>query len=81
MSMGAMLLLLISSFGFLVSSGVVGKETLRVGILISQGDDSQDGRIDHSGYLPTLYYALETVNRDPSLQYRFAVLLKNSEVS
>ena len=68
-----------SSVRFL-TTGIAGKETVRLGVLISTGD-SQDGRIDNSGYLSTLNYALQTVNDDSSLQYGFTIALNNSKVS
>jgi len=44
------------------------KETLRLGVLVSQ-----DGTFDNSGFLPALDLALETIENDSSLQYRFEV--------
>jgi len=64
----------------IVKYGVFGKETLRLGVLISRGDPG-DGRIDYSGHLTTLLYALQTVNDDSSLQYGFTIALNNSKVS
>jgi len=77
MSVGSFCVFLIIKF---LAFGAFGKETLRLGVLISTEGDSQDGRIDNSGYLSTLYYALQTVNDDSSLKYGFTVALNNSQV-
>ena len=52
------------------------KETLRLGVLVSQ-----DGSFDNSGFLPAMDLALETIENDSSLQYRFEVRVDDSMVS
>ena len=55
-----------------------GRETLHIGALISQ----QPGEgFDYSGFLPALTLALETINGDSSLRYRFDVTINNSMVA
>ena len=52
------------------------KETLRLGVLVSQ-----DGEFDNSGFLPALDLALITIENDASLQYKFDVRIDDSMVS
>ncbi|XP_065899532.1 gamma-aminobutyric acid type B receptor subunit 2-like [Dysidea avara] len=53
-----------------------GKETLRLGALVSSGQAGT--RFDYTGLLPALELALETINNDSSLQYTFNVTTNNS---
>ena len=53
-----------------------GRDTLHLGVLVSQ-----DGVIDLSGFLPALQLALETIDNDTSLRYRFEVTINDSMVS
>ena len=53
-----------------------GRDTLHLGVLVSQ-----DGGMDLSGFLPALHLALETIENDTSLRYRFDVTINDSMVS
>jgi len=53
-----------------------GRDTLHLGVLISQ-----EGVMDFSGFLPALDLALETIDNDTSLRYRFDVTINDSKVS
>jgi len=57
---------------------VYGKETLRLGALVSSRQAGT--RFDYTGFLPALKLALETINNDSSLQYKFEVSVNNSMV-
>jgi len=63
----------------LTTEAVDGKETLRLGALISSGQAGT--RFDYTGFLPALELALETINNDSSLQYTFEVTTNNSMVT
>ena len=63
----------------LTTEAVDGKETLRLGVLISSGQIGT--RFDFTGFLPALELALETINNDSSLQYTFEVTTNNSMVT
>ena len=52
-----------------------GRDTLHLGVLVSQ-----DGVVDLSGFLPALHLALETIDNDTSLRYRFNVTINDSMV-
>ena len=54
-----------------------GRETLHIGVLISQ---QLGAGFDYSGFLPALSLALDTVNKDSSLRYRLSVTVNNSLV-
>jgi len=54
-----------------------GRETLHLGVLVSQEGEG----MDNSGFLPALDLALETIDNDKSLQYRFDVTINDSKVS
>ena len=62
----------------ILSTGAAhGRETLQLGVLISQ----QPGeRLDYSGFLPALSLANETINNDSSLWYKLEVTINNSMV-
>jgi len=61
----------------LYTGAVYGRETLHLGALISQ----QLGTgFDYSGFLPALELALETIEKNSSLKYRFNVTINNSLV-
>ena len=53
------------------------RTTLQLGALISQ--QPREG-FDYSGFRPALSLALETVNNDSSLRYKFNVTINNSLV-
>ena len=55
-----------------------GRDTLHLGVLVSQDGGE---RIDFSGFLPALDLALETIDNDTSLRYRFNVTVNDSMVS
>ncbi|XP_065899539.1 gamma-aminobutyric acid type B receptor subunit 2-like isoform X2 [Dysidea avara] len=59
----------------LYSGAAYGRETLHIGVLISQQLGSG---FDYSGLLPALSLALDTVNKDSSLRYRFNITVSNS---
>ena len=61
----------------LYSGAAYGRETLHIGVLISQQLGSG---FDYSGLLPALSLALDTVNKDSSLRYRFNITVSNSLV-
>jgi len=61
----------------LYTGAVYGRETLHLGALISQ---QAGASFDYSGFLPTLALALETIDNDSSLRYRFEVTINNSMV-
>lgn len=52
------------------------KETLRLGALISQ-----DGEFDFTGFIPAMNLALETIENDTTLPFRFSITLNDSMVS
>ena len=54
-----------------------GRETLHLGAIISQ---QAGASFDYSGFLPTLALALETIDNDSSLAYKFEVTINNSMV-
>jgi len=53
-----------------------GRDTLHLGVLVSQ-----EGETDLSGFLPALDLALETIDNDTSLRYRFDVTINDSKAS
>ena len=55
---------------------VNGKETLRLGALISQ-----DAEFDFSGFIPAMNLALDTIENDTTLPFSFSVTLNDSMVS
>jgi len=59
------------------TGAVNGRETLYLGALISQ---QLGAGFDYSGFLPALELALETIDKNSSLQYRFNVTINNSLV-
>jgi len=61
----------------LCTGAAYGRETLYIGALISQ---QAGARFDYSGLLPALTLALETIDNDSSLRYRFEVAINNSLV-
>ena len=61
----------------LSTGAAYGRETLDVGALISQ---QAGASFDYSGFLPTLALALETIDNDSSLWFRFEVTINNSMV-
>jgi len=67
--------LIITTLVLLIDSSH-GRDTLHLGVLVSQ-----DGEIDLSGFLPALDLAIETINNDTSLRYRFDVTINDSMVS
>ena len=54
---------------------VNAKETLRIGVLISQ-----EGDFDLSGFIPVMDLALETIENDTTLPFNFNVRLNDSQV-
>ena len=54
---------------------VNAKETLRIGMLISQEGDS-----DLTGFIPAMDLALETIENDTTLPFNFYVRLNDSKV-
>ena len=54
---------------------VNAKETLRIGMLISQ-----EGDIDFTGFIPAMDLALETIENDTTLPFNFYVRLNDSKV-
>jgi len=63
----------------LLTKAANGKETLRLGALVSSGQTGT--RFDYTGFLPALKLALETINNDSSLQYFFEITTNNSKVT
>ena len=55
---------------------VNAKETLRIGMLISQ-----EGDFDFTGFIPAMDLALETIENDTTLPFNFYVRLNDSKVS
>ena len=51
------------------------KETLRLGVLISQ-----QSNYDFSGFIPAMELALETIENDTTLPFRFTITLNDSKV-
>ena len=61
---------------FLFLIMVNAKETLHIGMLISQ-----EGGTDLSGYIPAMNIALETIENDTTLPFNFYVRLNDSKVN
>ena len=61
---------------FLFVIGVSAKETLRLGALISQR-----GSFDFSGFIPAMNIALETIENDTTIPFKFDVVINDSMVS
>ena len=59
---------------FLVT--VKAKETLHLGVLISQ-----EGEFDFTGFIPAMNLALETIENDTTLPFNFTITLSDSMVS
>ena len=55
---------------------VNAKETLHLGVLISQ-----EGDLDLSGFIPAMNLAVETIKNDTTLPFDFYVRLSDSKVS
>ena len=55
---------------------VNAKETLHIGVLISQ-----EGDINLSGFIPAMNLALETIKNDTTLPFDFYIRLSDSKVS
>ena len=49
------------------------KETLRLGVLISQ-----EGEFDFTGFIPAMNLALETIENDTTLPFNFSIALNDS---
>ena len=62
-------------FLFLDLHGVNAKETLHLGVLISQ-----EGGTDLSGYIPAMNIALETIENDTTLPFNFQARVNDSQV-
>ena len=63
-------------FYTVTNAEVNAKETLRLGALISQ-----DGEFDFTGFIPAMNLALETIENDTTLPFRFSITLNDSMVS
>jgi len=74
MAAAAVLIIIVT----LSTGAAYGRETLHLGALISQ---QAGASFDYSGFLPTLALALETINNDSSLRYKFNVTINNSMVN
>ena len=61
---------------FLFLFVVNAKETLRIGMLISQ-----EGDFDFTGFIPAMNLALETIENDTTLPFNFYVRLNDSKVN
>ena len=61
---------------FLFLIGTNAKETLHLGVLISQGGD-----LDLSGRIPAINIALETIANDATLPFNFNITVNNSKVA
>ena len=61
---------------FLLFTDVSGKkkQTLRLGVLISQ-----ETVFDFTGFIPTMNIALETINNDATLPFNFSISLNDSD--
>ena len=55
---------------------VKAKETLHLGVLISQ-----EGEFDFTGFIPAMNLALETIENDTTLPFNFTITLSDSMVS
>ena len=55
---------------------VKAKETLHLGVLISQ-----EGEFDFTGFIPALNLALETIENDTTLPFNFRISLNDSMVN
>lgn len=55
--------------------GVNAKETLHLGVLISQ-----EGGTDLSGYIPAMNIALETIENDTTIPFKFYARVNDSQV-
>lgn len=72
-----MTLLTTISVVFLFLIGITGaKESLRVGVLVSQ-----EGPEDYAGFIPAMELALETIENDTTLPFTFDIILNDSMVS
>ena len=74
-----MLIVISAVFLFLIGvnpQGVNAKETLHLGVLISQ-----EGGTDLSGYIPAMNIALETIENDTTLPFNFYARVNDSMVN
>ena len=55
---------------------VKAKQTLHLGVLISQ-----EGEFDFTGFIPALNLALETIENDTTLPFNFRISLNDSMVN
>ena len=53
----------------------LAKDTLQLGVMVSQ-----EGDINYSGYIPAMDIALETINNDSTLPFYFNVTLNDPMV-
>ena len=63
------------SIVFLFTIGANAKQTLRLGVLISQ-----EGDFDFTGFIPAMNLALETIENDTTLPFNFSITLNDSMV-
>ena len=59
-----------------VNAKETSKETLRLGVLISQ-----EGEFDFTGFIPAMNLALKTIENDTTLPFNFSITLNDSMVS
>ena len=62
-------------FCTVTNSEANAKETLHLGALISQ-----DSEVDFTGFIPAMNLALETIENDTTLPFRFSITLNDSMV-
>ena len=61
---------------FLFLIEINAKETLRLGVLLSQ-----EGEFDFAGFIPAMDLALETIENDTTLSFSFEITLNDTMVS
>ena len=61
--------------GVNLQGGINAKETLHLGVLISQ-----EGGTDLTGFIPAMNIALDTVENDTTLPFKFFARISDSQV-
>ena len=76
MMLGIIIIRMVIAVLLMLLVKVKAKETLHLGVLISQ-----EGEFDFTGFIPALNLALETIENDTTLPFNFEITLNDSMVT
>ena len=76
MMLGIIIIRMVIAVLLMLLVKVKAKETLHLGVLISQ-----EGEFDFTGFIPAMNLALETIENDTTLPFIFNITLSDSMVN